>query len=219
MAQHTTIGAGERKNTMAEGKAEGAQKRKPPKRRLRNYLLDARFQLKYTGMVVVVTMIVAAVLGWFAYDFSQGQTESMTLSIAMTPEINPEAAADLEAYARAEDQKVLVGIIGGILILMLVLGLTGIIVTHKVVGPAYKLRLLLNEVAAGHLKLVGRLRKGDELQELFESFANMVEKLRESQAGEVKELEDAIARLKDGCSDDAIEDLSAVVARMKATLD
>lgn len=212
---------------MAEGKEEGAQQKKPVKRRMRNYLLDTRFQLKYTGMVVVVTMVVAVVLGYFAYDFSKGQTESMTLSIAMTPEINPEAAADLEAYAHAEDRKVLMGIVGGILTLMLVLGVTGIIVTHKVVGPAYKLRQLLNEVASGHLKLVGRLRKGDELQELFESFANMVEKLREAQASEVKELEDAIAQLEANSGGnyreapyiEGIEHLTEVVARMKATLD
>lgn len=204
---------------MAEGSAAQSGKKKPIKRRFRNYLLDTRFQLKYTGMVVVITMIVAAVLGYFAYDFSKGQTESMTLSIAMAPEMNPAAAADLEAYAAAEDQKVLVGIIGGILVLMFVLGVTGIIVTHKVVGPAYKLRLLLNEVADGHLKLVGRLRKGDELQELFESFANMVEKLREAQASEVKELEGAIEQLRADQSGEAIEHLSEVVARMKATLD
>jgi methyl-accepting chemotaxis protein len=203
---------------MAEGNAASGGGKKPIKRRMRNYLLDTRFQLKYTGMVVVVTMIVAIVLGYFAYDFSQGQTESMTLSIAMTPDMNPEAAADLEAYAAAEDQKVLMGIVGGILTLMLVLGVTGIIVTHKVVGPAYKLRLLLNEVADGHLKLVGRLRKGDELQELFESFANMVEKLREAQASEVKELEGAIEQLRADQSGDAVEHLSEVVARMKATL-
>ena len=213
---------------MAEAQSEGAQRQKPPKRLLRNYLLDPRFQLKYTGMVVLVTMVVAMVLGYFAYDFSKGQTESMTLSIAMTPEINPEAADDLTAYAEQEDQKVLLGIIAGILILGLSLALTGIIVTHKVVGPAYKLRRLLNEVADGHLKLAGRLRKGDELQELFEAFANMVENLRETQAGEVAELEAAIEQLKGGCGDTPyrgnevghpIQNLIDVVDRMKATLD
>ena len=54
-----------------------------PKRHLRNYLLDPRFQLKYTGMVVLVTVIVASVLGSFAYRSSKAQTESMTIQMAM----------------------------------------------------------------------------------------------------------------------------------------
>ena len=204
---------------VADAETQGAQRKKPPKRHFKNYLLDKPFQLKYTGMVVGVTMVVAAVLGYFAYDFSKGQTESMALSIAMNPEMNPDAADDLTAYAEAEDTKVLVGIIGGILILGLTLGFTGIIVTHKVVGPAYKMKLLLTEVADGKLKLAGRLRKGDELQELFEAFAVMVENLRETQAREVAELEAAIAEAKaSGASDEAIQHVVDVHDRMKAVL-
>ncbi|MEM9865670.1 MAG: hypothetical protein AAF938_28945 [Myxococcota bacterium] len=201
--------------SQAEAKAKG-----PPKRRLRNYLLDPRFQVKYTSMVVVVTVMIAAVLGYFAYDYSKGQTEAMSLSIAMEPGLNPEAADDLEGFAEAEDQKVLTAIVTGIIVLALALGITGIIVTHKVVGPAYKMRLLLNEVGKGKLKLVGRLRKGDELQELFEAFADMIERLRETQAQEIAELEEAIelAR-KDGVSEEAIAHVIHVHDRMKAALE
>lgn len=191
----------------------------PPKRRLRNYLLDARFQLKYSGMVVLVTVAVASVLGWFAYEHSRGQTESMSLTIAMQPDMNPEAAADLEGWARAEDRKVLTSIVVGILGLAVALGFTGIIVTHKLVGPAYKMRLLLTQVAEGKLKLDGRLRKGDELQELFEAFANMVESLREAQAREVAELDAAIAHAKEaGLGDADLEPLQEVRDRMNAGL-
>jgi methyl-accepting chemotaxis protein len=192
----------------------------PPKRRLRNYLLDTRFQLKYTGMVMIVTVAVASVLGWFAYDHSRGQTESMSLTIAMQPDLNPDAAADLEGWARAEDTKVLWSIILGILGLAIALGFTGIIVTHKLVGPAYKMRLLLNQVAEGKLKLQGRLRKGDELQELFEAFANMVESLREAQAREVAELDAAIAHAKEaGIDERDLRAIQEVRDRMNAALD
>ncbi len=198
----------------------GAQSGGPPKRRFKNYLLDRGFQLKYTGMVVVVTVAVAMGLGYVAYDFSKGQTEAMTAQMAMQEDLAPEVAADLEGFAEREDRKVLFGILTGILILALTLGFTGIIVTHKVVGPAYKMKLLLNEVASGKLKLVGRLRKGDELQELFEAFAAMVESLRESQKREITELSDAIDKAKEaGLPDDALEELIAVRDRMQAQLD
>lgn len=192
----------------------------PPKRRLRNYLLDPRFQLKYTGMVVLVTVAVASVLGWFAYDHSKGQTESMTLTIAMQPDLNPDAAADLEGWAQAEDKKVLMSIVLGILALAITLAFTGIMVTHKLVGPAYKMRLLLNQVSDGKLKLQGRLRKGDELQELFEAFANMVESLREAQAREVAELDAAIAHAKEsGIDAGDLRAIQEVRDRMSAALD
>jgi len=200
----------------------GAQKTggPPPKRRIKNYLLDSRFQLKYTGMVVAVTVAVAAGLGYVAYDFSKGQTEAMTAQMAMQEDLAPEVAADLEGYAEREDMKVLTGILVGILILALTLGVTGIYLTHKVVGPAYKMKLLLNEVASGKLKLVGRLRKGDELQELVEAFAEMVESLRETQKAEVTELSDAIDKAKDaGVPDDALDELIAVRDRMQSALD
>jgi len=199
----------------------GAQKSGgPPKRRFKNYLLDRNFQLKYTGMVVAITVIVAVFLGFVAYDYSKGQTEAMTLQMAMQEDLAPETAADLEGFAEAEDRKVLLGIGTGILILALVLGFTGIIVTHKVVGPAYKMKLLLNEVASGKLKLVGRLRKGDELQELFEAFAAMVESLRESQKREITEISDAIDKAKEaGVPEEALEELLAVRDRMQAQLD
>lgn len=192
----------------------------PPKRRFKNYLLDRSFQLKYTGMVVAVTVFVALILGYFAYDYSKGQTEAMTAQMAMQEDLAPEVAADLEGFAEQEDRKVLLGIVSGIVILALMLGFTGIIVTHKVVGPAYKMKLLLNEVASGKLKLVGRLRKGDELQELFEAFAGMVESLRETQKQEITELSDAIDKAKEaGVPDDALAELVAVRDRMQSMLE
>jgi len=192
----------------------------PPKRRLRNFLLDTRFQLKYTGMVVAATVVVAGVLGYFAYDYSRGQTESLTVTMAMQPDLHPEVAADLEGWAEAQDQKVLFAILGGIVILALTMGFTGIIVTHKVVGPSYKMRRLLRNVADGHLKVEGRLRKGDELQELFHAFEQMVVKLRERQAKEVAQLDLAIEKARNsGASDDALADLVSVRDEMQSQLD
>ena len=56
-------------------------------RKVKNYLLDRRFQLKYTGMVLLVTIAVASVLGYVAYDFSRGQTEAFTAQIAAQPDL------------------------------------------------------------------------------------------------------------------------------------
>ncbi|MFW6067089.1 MAG: hypothetical protein ACOC97_02035 [Myxococcota bacterium] len=205
---------------MGANAAEGlARSSAPPKRRLRNYLLDPRFQLKYTGMVVGVTVVVAAVLGYFAYDYSRGQTEVLMAQQAQE-DMDVESWELLQESAMEEDRKVLFGIVGGIVVLALALGITGIIVTHKMVGPAYKMRRLLGEVASGHLRIQGRLRKGDELQDVFEAFAHMVETLRERQAEEVAQLDAALAQAASaGVSEEALSPIREVRNRMQAELE
>lgn len=187
----------------------------PPKRRLRNYLLDARFQLKYTGMVVCVTLVVATILGKVAYDQSHAQTEMMTISLVEAGE----AAEFIEQQAREADQQLLLTILGGVAILVLSLGVTGIMVTHRVVGPAYKMKSLFRHVADGHLKLYGRLREGDELQDVFVEFERMIERLRTNQRDEITQLESVIARARDASAPSAVvEDLVALRDRMEKEL-
>lgn len=195
--------------------AQAAPQGPPPKRRLRNYLLDTRFQLKYTGMVVIVTAFVATILGKVAYDQSHAQTEMMTINLAMAGE----TADFIEETAREADQQLLLMIVGGIAILVVSLGLTGIIVTHRVVGPAFKMKSLFRHVADGHLKLYGRLREGDELQDVFLEFERMIDKLRANQRDEISQLESVIARAKDaGAPSAVVDDLVALRDRMEKEL-
>ncbi len=191
-----------------------------PKRKLRNYLLDKRFQLKYTGMVVGVTLVVTSILGALAYQESMGQTEAMQIQLAMQPDLDPQAVASLEAFGKERDRQILAAIIGGIGILAVALGLTGIVVTHKMVGPAYKMRLLLAKVAAGHLRVDGGLRKGDELQEVFNAFNDMVGNLRSRQAAEIAVLDDVLEQAQQaGTPSEIVASLRQLRQRMQAELD
>lgn len=114
----------------------------------------------------------------------------------------------------------LVSLVVGLALLVILIGLLGIYFTHKVVGPIYKMKLLLKQVGEGKLNFEGRLRKGDELQDFFEAFAAMVEKLKARQAAEVAELDAALAAAKvSGASDEAIEKIRSVREAMHASLD
>lgn len=192
----------------------------PPKRHLKNYLLDPAFQLKYTGMVVLVTVVVASFLGYFTYRFSVGQTQQLTMNlVGNTIDLDPQALHLIEAEAAKADREVLFKILGGIAIMVLSLGLAGIYITHKLVGPAYKLRLLLKEVRQGHLTVGGRLRKGDELQDVFLAFERMVLALRKRQQEEVDQLSGVIDRARAASAPkDVLDDLQAVRDRMASQL-
>ena len=197
------------------------------KRRLRNYLLVPSFQLKYTAMVVGVTLIVASVLGILAYRYSTGQTQMMAINNMMGPnwsgvvEENPRLVQDLERYSQEADRKVAVGIISGVLLMTIALGITGILVTHRLVGPVYRLKGWVREVRDGRLRAdTGRLRKNDELQDLFESFNEMVVALRAIQEREIAQLDAAIAEARTaGVPDNTIATLIATRDRMRTGLE
>jgi len=189
-------------------------------RRMRNYLIDRRFQLKYTGMVLLVTVAVASGLGYVAYRFSQGQTEALTAHIAARPDLGADTASDLEQFAQQEDRKVRNAIVAGVLLLALALGLTGIIVTHRVVGPAYRMKRLFEHVGEGKIEVTTGIRKGDELQELYHSFAQMVESLRGQRAEEIAHLEETLIKMEAaGVQSAYITELRKVLERIQKTVD
>ena len=132
----------------------------PPKRRLRNYLLKPRFQLKYAGAVFLVSVLVGSVPGYFAYRESVSMSEMLLIQYSMnavTDDLQSSTVDDIQNY----DQRVLLWIVIFIATLACVFGTLGIWITHKVVGPAYKIERLINEVAEGNLAVRGNLRKGD----------------------------------------------------------
>jgi methyl-accepting chemotaxis protein len=193
------------------------------KRKLRNYLLVPAFQLKYTAMVVGVTLIVAGVLGIQAYRYSTGQTQMVTINMmeAKGSAVDDRFVKDLERYSQDADRKVAAGIISGVLLMAIALGITGILVTHRLVGPVFRLKGWVREVKDGRLRIdTGRLRKHDELQDLFESFHDMVVSWRAIQEREIAQLDAAIDEARTaGIPDSAIGTLTATRDRMRSKLD
>lgn len=189
-------------------------------RRVRNYLIDRRFQLKYTGMVLLVTVSVASGLGYVAYGFSQGQTEALTAQIMAQPDLDAGTASDLAEFAQEEDRRIRNAILAGVLLLTLALGITGIIVTHRVVGPVYRMRRLFQHVGDGRIEITTGIRKGDELQELYHSFADMVESLRDQRGEEIEQLEQTLIKMESaGVQSAYITELRAVLERIRKTVD
>jgi len=189
-------------------------------RKVRNYLIDRRFQLKYTGMVLLVTVSIASGLGLVAYRFSRGQTEALKAQIAAQPDLDSETASYLDQESEDVDRSVRNAIVTGVLFLTFALGLTGIIVTHRVVGPAYRLKRLFEHVGEGRLEVTTGIRKGDELQELYHSFSQMVESLRDQRVGEIEQLEQTLIKMESaGVQSAYITELRAVIERIRKTVD
>jgi nitrogen fixation/metabolism regulation signal transduction histidine kinase len=232
------------------------------KRSIKNYLLDPRFQLKWTGMIILVAFVISAIMGVFLYRTSSEVTAESQKVIAQGDELikesqknsdlvkmqikkeyaeSPELAEtfnkgtqDLDkqledkhkmllaqqAATVQQQRTMLMSLVAGLALLVVLIGVLGIYFTHKVVGPIYKMKLLLKQVGDGKLNFYGKLRKGDELQDFFVVFEAMVEKLKNRQRGEVKTLESAMEEAKaSGASDEAIAKIKVVRDEMAAALE
>ena len=172
---------------------EAAAERPAYKRKVRNYLLDAGLQLRYTATIVVVAIFLTAGLGFKMYQ----ATREISKIILFTGLADPTTAQELQSQFANSDRVVLWGIVGFGLVLVLSISAVGILITHKVVGPLYKISSLFGRVRDNRLGAapVG-LRKGDELQEFYSSFREMHQAVRERVVDDVRVLGGIVAALE-----------------------
>lgn len=140
-------------------------------------------------------------------------------------------AAELAAHAsriEIQQRRVLIGLVAGLSVFVVLLGVAGIMFTHKVAGPIFKMKRLLREVGKGKLVVREKLRKGDELQHFFEAFEQMVADLRSRQEYEITKVDDIILRLEGATlstrgmkelDDDGVELLRKLRKEMKDQLE
>lgn len=220
------------------------------KRSFKNYLIDSGFQLKWTARIIFVALAISLVLGAFLWRTSQtviAQSEKVVqeskkvsdvvkMSIKNDPiyGADPELAKAFAGSSTVSDQEIekqqtaliqgqttmRVSLVGGLSLMVVLIGLLGIFFTHKVAGPVYMMKMLLRQVGDGKLNFNRKPRKGDELQDFFEVFATMVEKLKDRQRKEVEQLEEAIEAVRaSGASEEAVSKIMLVRDEMKKALD
>lgn len=165
------------------------------KRRLRNYLLDAGLQLRYTAAIAVVAIFLTAGLGFMIYKAMRDTSRI----IELTGMVDPLTAQDLQTQFASKDKMVLWGIIGFGFVLVASVSAVGILITHRIAGPLYNIASIFGRVRDNRLgpSLRG-LRKGDELQGFYTQFRDMHEALRRRTDEEVRTLGEAIAALEAG---------------------
>jgi hypothetical protein len=163
-------------------------------RKLRNYLLDAGLQVRYTAFIIAVAIFLTAVLGWKIYEATRDTSKAILMTTGI---VDPAFTEELQAQFRANDRVILFGVIGFGVLLVLSIFAAGIWITHKVAGPLYNMSRICGRVRDNKLSPSLRaLRKGDELQEFYSSFREMYEALRARAASDVQALGASITALE-----------------------
>ncbi len=141
----------------------------------RTYLIDRGFQLKYTLIMVVVSAAISLLFGGLMYKAHVEATDLLDL---------PGRYLDI---VKTEDSTLLWLVMAISVIMAIVLGLFGILITHRVAGPIFVFSHYLAVIGEGRYPQLRPLRKGDELKNfydvLFQAVGNM--RARDKADGEV----------------------------------
>ena len=203
------------------------------KRKLSNYLLDKKLQLRYVLLVTVLSGVIAGALGYLIYQQRRAASESiekdlqsLTDNDASQDNFQDRIASDLAAADRELVYK-MVGVGVG---LVLILSAYLVIMTHKVAGPLYKVSMYFDRMAVGKLGKVTPLREGDMLQDFYSTFQEMHDAVRAKAIADADALEQAVIALREARNQgdyrgeansklvDAVESLDAFVQERKKQL-
>jgi len=136
------------------------------KRRI--YLIDPKFQLKFSLFMCILIFIASSVYPLAIYDI-------MANVIRIAARYSPEVAIKVESYQVSLITDLILWQIGFV-------GLSFIFCiffSHKIAGPIYKAKKYLRERRAGHTSDQLHLRKGDYFHELEEEINNTILDLEE----------------------------------------
>ena len=122
--------------------------------RRRQYLIKARFQLSYVGLILVLIIITACICSYVVY-----YTSLITLGEKLAA-VYPQGR--LVSIVQMVNSRILLSII---LITPFII-MIGIYFSHKIAGPIFRIESFLKDMAAGNLSQNLTLRKGDELVSL-----------------------------------------------------
>ena len=162
------------------------------KRKLRNYLLDASLQLRYTVFILAVAVFLTTFLGYRIYTAAQETTRI----VMMTAAVDPSVAKELQSQFRANDRMVLWGIVAFGIVLVVSVAAAGIWMTHKIAGPLHNIGSAMARIRDNKLPAnFGKLRKGDQLRAFHGAFREMYDAIRGRVMTDNDVLEMAIAAI------------------------
>jgi hypothetical protein len=181
-------------------------------RRMKNYLLNLRYQLKFTLTIVGISAALTSGLGSFVM-YKTHEASRVVAVRAMDP--TDELAQQLAQQFARNDRLITMVLIAFGILLSVILTAYGIVLTHKVAGPLFKVTLYLDRIREGKLGTVYNLRKGDELVDFFEHFKSAHDALRTRTEEDIRLLDRAIAQAG---SSPVADELRAAKAKKEESL-
>jgi len=144
-----------------------AENKRPAYKR-KQYLVAKKFQLKYTGLILLLMFLTASMCSYVVYY------TAMILMGEKLANVYPQGR--LLYIVKTVNFRIL---LSAILVTPLVVML-GIFLSHRIAGPIFRMEKFLKDMAAGNLASRITLRQGDEMATLAGGINNLAEALSSS---------------------------------------
>jgi hypothetical protein len=213
------------------------------KRKVANMMVDKKFQIKYTVLVVALGVAIFAVLGGLYYNEMRASTQLMDINAsfkqaqnarsdeqALLDSLETELSSedeyvseslkkldeDLAPEVATRDTKVVFIMLGAVGVLVLLLALAGLYVTHRMAGPLYALVLFMKAAQKGEWKRIRPFRDGDEFVHLSKEFQKLAAAVKGRHEDELQILRAIIQDSGDAIPGAEKEKLLALIADKEA---
>jgi len=186
----------------------------------RVYIINRKFQLKYLFIIISVMLITVAAVSFTTFYLVWDKVIEEFFFV-------PDAAGKL-GYILVNTTKML---LVPVILLTAVFTVAGVLLSHRVAGPLYRVEKIAEELGRGNLNVNVRFRKGDDLQELAASLNAMIGNIRDMVAEDKKiienlsEMSEKLKKDMEGDKDlkqdvkETIEKINEIVKRLKKESD
>lgn len=134
--------------------------------RRRRYFVKPSFQIRYIGVILIAVFLVASIC------ISSTFYSSISLLGEKLGNVYPQGRLVVTL------REINFIIAFRILCLVPLIAVIGILLSHKIAGPAYRIERALREIGKGNLDIQIKLRKYDELQGIAEAINEMTSDLK-----------------------------------------
>jgi len=140
--------------------------------RRKRYIIEKGLQFRYIGLVFALALIASLVTGWTV--FATGWHFLGEKLASVYPQ------GRLVYVLRATN----IALLRNLLLISPLIFILGLLFSHKIAGPVYRISKTLNDISNGDLSLRIRLREGDELVDLANTINNLVDNLSKTLASD-----------------------------------
>lgn len=139
------------------------------RRKVRNFLINPKYQLRYAFWTVASGLFLVGMYSIILYSKIK---ENYTLLVALSP---MDDAAKMQLYLELNEIMIKLGIASAAFLFLM--AFLALVVSHRTVGALYHFKRVFDEVREGRMGARIHLRPRDDFQEVAQSFNEMMEKI------------------------------------------
>jgi len=167
-------------------------------------IVDRKFQFKYTAIIVAVAAVISCILGLLLLSAYREMNAIIEVSSAIGETLDADDA-----------RRVFYIVISFLIGEVAILGVLGLLITHRVAGPLFVFHRHLKTMKDGQYPKLRPLRPGDEFGEAFRTLSELIVDMKERDREEANALTKTIAAAEQGTLSQGEIDLLTVMVKAR----